>query len=97
VSPRARAPGPTDQLTRATAASAQVKATLPPDHKVTDVMKATGEMWRVADEATKAVYKQLADDDKARYAAELEHYDGPLKVRPAHPPLSRGPQYHPRP
>lgn len=58
----------------------EVKAQMPPDAKVTDVMKVVATHWKALEPAEKAIWEKKAAEDKLRYEAEIAHYDGPLKV-----------------
>eukprot|EP01039_Chlorochromonas_danica_P008672 gene8672-9555_t len=57
-----------------------VKKELPPDKKVTDIMKVLAYMWRNLPPLEKHKYESIADADKSRYFEELSHYSGPLQV-----------------
>ena len=58
----------------------EVKAMLPPDAKVTEVMKKIAELWRELDPESKKFWEQKAVEDKARYMDELSTYEGPLRI-----------------
>lgn len=45
-----------------------------------DVMRNLGEQWNVLPEAEKEKWKQLSDEDKARYATEMQSFDGPSTI-----------------
>jgi len=45
-----------------------------------DVMRTLGEQWNALPEAEKEKWKLLSDNDKARYATEMQSFDGPSTV-----------------
>ncbi|KAJ8605168.1 hypothetical protein CTAYLR_000364 [Chrysophaeum taylorii] len=45
-----------------------------------DVMRTLGEQWNALPETEKEKWKQLSDEDKARYATEMQSFDGPSTV-----------------
>jgi high mobility group protein B2 len=58
----------------------EIKASLPEDAKVTEVMKAIAGRWRALDADGKKEWEDKATKDKQRYESELKVYEGPLKV-----------------
>ena len=58
----------------------EIKAQLPSDAKVTDIMKALAATWAQMSEEEKSPWKQAAESDKQRYEEEMATYDGPLRV-----------------
>ncbi|KDO25880.1 hypothetical protein SPRG_08822 [Saprolegnia parasitica CBS 223.65] len=58
----------------------EIKATMPPNSKVTDVMRAIADAWSKMSEEEKAPWKLSAESDKQRYEEEMATYDGPLRV-----------------
>lgn len=58
----------------------EIKSTLPPDVKVTEIMKAIAVEWAKMNDEQRAPWKASADIDKQRYEEEMATYDGPLRV-----------------
>jgi len=46
-----------------------------PEMKSTEIVKKMGEMWKEISTKKKAVYQEMASDDKKRYAEEIEGYE----------------------
>jgi hypothetical protein len=46
-----------------------------PEMKSTEIVKKMGEMWKEISPKKKAVYQDMASDDKKRYAEEIEGYE----------------------
>lgn len=57
-----------------------VKSSLPPEMKVTDVMKRLAIMWKALPPLQKKHYESIAEADKNRYFQELSNYNGPMHV-----------------
>jgi hypothetical protein len=57
-----------------------IKATLPPNAKVTEIMRAIAAAWAKMTEEDKVPWKAAAEKDKQRYEEEMAAYDGPLRV-----------------
>ncbi|DAZ98838.1 TPA: hypothetical protein N0F65_000994 [Lagenidium giganteum] len=58
----------------------EIKAQLPPDAKVTEVMRAIANAWAKMTDEDKHPWKIAAEADKQRYEEEMATYDGPLRV-----------------
>jgi len=58
----------------------EIKARLPKDTSVTDVMKAIAKEWAQLNDRERQPWVQLAEADKQRYEEEMATYDGPLRV-----------------
>lgn len=58
----------------------EIKATLEPEAKVTDIMRAIAEAWAKLTDEEKQPWKIAAEQDKQRYEEEMAAYDGPLRV-----------------
>jgi high mobility group protein B2 len=58
----------------------EIKATLEPDAKVTDIMRAIADAWAKMADEDKQPWKIAAEQDKQRYEEEMASYDGPLRV-----------------
>ncbi|RHY01329.1 hypothetical protein DYB36_000818 [Aphanomyces astaci] len=58
----------------------EIKSTMAPNAKVTDVMRAIADAWSKMSEDEKAPWKTAAESDKQRYEEEMATYDGPLRV-----------------
>lgn len=51
-----------------------VKASLPAGHKITDVTKKVGEMWKTISESEKAKYEKVFAEKNAAWKAAMEEY-----------------------
>ncbi|GLE06355.1 hypothetical protein PINS_up015602 [Pythium insidiosum] len=58
----------------------EIKATLPPDAKVTEIMRAIADVWSKMTDEDKHPWRIAAEQDKQRYEEEMASYDGPLRV-----------------
>ncbi|OWZ05327.1 hypothetical protein PHMEG_00022604 [Phytophthora megakarya] len=58
----------------------EIKATMPENSKVTDVMRAIADAWGKMSDEDKQPWKVAAEADKQRYEEEMAAYDGPLRV-----------------
>lgn len=58
----------------------EIKAQLPENAKVTDVMRAIADAWAKMNDDDKQPWKAAAEADKQRYEEEMSSYDGPLRV-----------------
>lgn len=58
----------------------EIKAMMPPNSKVTDVMRAIADAWAKMTDEEKLPWKTAAEQDKQRYEEEMASYDGPLRV-----------------
>lgn len=58
----------------------EVKKTLPPDAKVTDIVRAVARAWNQQSAEQRQPWIEAAAKDKQRYEAEMATYDGPLRV-----------------
>lgn len=55
-----------------------VRDSLPKSASFADIIKKMAKNWKKLDEDKKLAYNKLADDDKARYARELEEYNSAI-------------------
>jgi hypothetical protein len=58
----------------------EIKATLPPGTKVTDVVKKLAEIWRSLTTEAKHPYNVKAAEDKSRYERERKEFKGALRI-----------------
>jgi len=62
----------------------EVKKTLPADHKITDVTKKAGEMWKALPQSEKQKYEDVYKNAQEQYVKEMEAYTAKKKAeRPA--------------
>lgn len=59
----------------------EIKASLPPTAKVTEIMQKIAEAWRALSDDEKIPWVEKAAADKARYEEEKLSYRGPLRVK----------------
>ena len=45
-----------------------------PELKITEVSKVLGKMWAAIDSEKKEIYNKMAEEDRERYAKEMEEY-----------------------
>jgi len=60
----------------------EIKKKLPSDHKMTDVAKKAGELWKALPEAEKKPYEDKYLQKNSEYKAAMEEY---IKTKPAAP------------
>ena len=58
----------------------QVKESLGPTAKTTEIVRVIAEKWSNMTDEEKAPYVKMAEDDKVRYNREISNYEGPLHV-----------------
>jgi len=58
----------------------EIKNSLPKDHKITDVAKKAGELWKALSEQEKKPYETKFQEKQTEYKAAMEEY---LKTKPA--------------
>ena len=49
-----------------------------PNPTFTDVVRQTAKNWKELDDKERVIYNKMADEDKARYAKELEEYNSQI-------------------
>merc|ERR1712127_448846 len=59
---------------------AEAKKTLPEGSRVSEVAKKLGVMWKEVDAKTKEKYQSQAEENKAKYAEEMEAYRNSQEV-----------------